>query len=85
MKQFILSLFGLGNKLSQIQSKSDGALISFKRTLNKLKSVEEKILAHNQIQEDIIAEANKVKTALNNVKTSNAKIVAKLEDFLGVN
>lgn len=82
MIQFVLSLLGLGNKLTRIQSLSDGALSAFKKTLMKLKATEEKIVAHHAVQDAIISEAAKVKESLDGISATNQKVIAKIEDFL---
>lgn len=79
----ILALFGLVKPLSTIQHLSEDALSEFKSTLAKLKSTEEKILSHHTIQDQAIADAQKVKDTLNDISASNKKVIAKLEDFLG--
>ena len=83
MKQFILSLLGLGSPLQRIQASSDGALGVFRKTLLKLRATQKKISDHHTVQDAIIKEATVVKTALDNIAATNLKAIAKLEDLLG--
>lgn len=83
MIQFLLSLIGLGNPLARIQSLSDSATLKFRKTLLKLKSTEQKIVDHHKVQDDLIAEANKVKKTLSDISANNQKFIAKLEEFIG--
>lgn len=82
MIQWILSIFGLGNKLTQIQSQSDGALAQFKETLHKLKDTANSIAEHHKVWDAAIAKANTIKQSLNDIALSNSKVIAKLEEFL---
>lgn len=55
---------------------------SFKKILGKLKATESHIYDHMKTQDDIITEAEKIKTSSNNIQSSNKKVIAKLEEFL---
>ncbi len=83
MIQLILSLLGLGDKLVHIQSKSEGALASFTKTLNDLKKVSKHIEGHHKKQDEVILAATKVKESLDSINANNLKVIAKLEEFLG--
>ncbi len=82
MIQFVLSLLGFGNKLARLQRKSGNALSTFNETLHDLRDVQGAIVGHHNDQQAIIDKALKVQQALKDQQASNAKIIAKIEDFL---
>lgn len=82
MIQYILSLFGLGNKLARLQKKSSNALSAFNETLDELKKVQSGINKHHLAQQQAIEKALATQQTLMDQHASNAKVIAKIEDFL---
>lgn len=82
MIQFILSLFGLGNKLARLQKKSANALGAFNETLHDLRKVQSGITKEHEAQQKAITKALRTQQTLMDQHANNAKVIAKIEDFL---